>query len=166
MKKDFRNKQSWKKVLHEIYLIAPNKYIEDGKFNRNNESHVIAKKLNLKSQEFQEAVSFLEEQKLIHITRFVSATPYQTWEITEKGFNVALENEKAKNMENLQLTAGLAASLIAFMTLFNFYYDRIGPNFDIGQWIILALIVIVIIGSGIGLFIVVIPLINKATNWF
>ena len=108
----------------------------------------------------------MEEQKLIHITRFVSATPYQTWEITEKGFNVALENEKAKNMENLQLTAGLAASLIAFMTLFNFYYDRIGPNFDIGQWIILALIVIVIIGSGIGLFIVVIPLINKATNWF
>lgn len=165
MKKNIKS-QIWKKVLHEIYLIAPNKYVEDEKFNRNTVTHALAKRLKLTSQEFSESISFLEEQKLIQITRFVTANSYQTWEITEKGFNVALENEKADSTEKLQITAGLAATLIAMMSLFNFVYTNLtGPALDAGQKALLFSIIIVIIASGIGLVIMVVPLINKAISY-
>lgn len=156
-------KHVWKKLLHEIYLIAPNKYTEDEKFNRNTENHAIAKKLSLKQQDFSEGVSFLEEQGLIEIKKHPN---YFWWILTEKGFNVALENEKAENMEKLQITAGLAATLIAFMSLSTFFINNLkGEAPDAGQNVLLLVIGLIILASAIGLAVMVIPLINKAMSY-
>ena len=134
----------WKKILNEIYLIAPNKYTEDNKFNRNTENHPIAKKFNLKSQDFSEGVSFLEEQGLIETKRHPN---YRWWVLTEKGFNVVLENEKNRKQEkiNLALTnATVVLALVGFIQTILYFKQFSKEVNDWVSWLILVIIGVVI----------------------
>lgn len=107
----------WKKVLNEIYSVAPHSICEGDKFPRNSNNHPTAKKLKMEGEELFKAIGFLEEQELIKIVRGNGKEFWQYWQLTEKGFNVALENQKHETEMNLLSWQKWANWLIAILTL-------------------------------------------------
>jgi hypothetical protein len=112
--------QNWKDVLGEIYRFAPHKYGESSKMTFSNNQHELARKLRISGYELMLAVAFLTDQKLL----FLNVPPGKEYsshlDITEKGFNVALENERAQSSNRFQETLVVVGALTVFFSAFSF----------------------------------------------
>ena len=149
---------NWKKILNEIYNHAPNSLCESSKCGRNDGHHPLAKKLKITGHELMLGISFLENHKLIRTDVHNNEDFWASWELTEKGFNVALENQKQNNSERLQEIIAIASVLIALITFFNFVklpMETIGQKILVyGFFIFIFVLVITIIG-------IILPIIQK-----
>jgi hypothetical protein len=105
----------WKAVLNEIYKSQPEWEYYGRGVGYIDDNHPLAKKLKISGKELQSTFSFLEEQKLIKYDEhnFVS--------LTEKGFNVALENEKHRMNIYLQLVMSYFTSILVVTTIYQFF---------------------------------------------
>jgi hypothetical protein len=127
---------NWIKVLDEIWKFAPNKY---GRGTGYEDSHSLAKKLNITGHELMLIASFLEEQKLIEYDK-----QSHNWiEITSKGFDVAFQNhngEKSDRSNQGSLFLSLAVTIFAVISLLlgiQNWYQRL----SISILLVLALII-------------------------
>lgn len=156
---------NWKKILNEIYNHSPNSWCESNKCSRNNDNHPIAKKLKINGQELMLGISFLENHKLIKTEVHNSKEFWASWELTGKGFNIALENQKQKNSERLQEIIAIGTVLVASITFFNFL--KLPTVLDLKQKILVYgflgfILVLVITMVGI-----IWPIIRRRTDeWF
>ncbi len=164
-KSNVDKREIWKDLLHEIYSPDPILWTEDHQFNLRNVRDILGKKLKLNKEEFQENIAFLEEMGLVK-SKTVGRRPlWSCWELTEKGFTVALENEKAKGTQALQIVVSLGGTILALIALIGFL-DTILPK-NIWKEGTLFVLFILLIACTVGLVCVITPLINKAikTKW-
>lgn len=101
-------KNRWKIVLNEIYQFSPNRY---GR-GRKGDWEALAEKTDLSGTEVEEAIGFLNDMKLIKLD-----PGYHFVILEEKGFNVALSNEKEKNSLVVQRLLIVFTSLLAYSAL-------------------------------------------------
>jgi len=105
--------KSWKEILNEIYNSLPSQYGRGTKGIDDN--HPLAKKLKISGFELEQCLMFLSDQKLIYYKE-------NNWiGLTEKGFNIALENEKHKSNLQLQLTITVFTAFLVITNMFNFF---------------------------------------------
>ncbi|MCK4429491.1 MAG: hypothetical protein KAU95_03885 [Candidatus Aenigmarchaeota archaeon] len=105
------DKNEWRLVLNEIYkdkwIIYSVKEVD--------EKHPLAKELKISGRSLQKTLSFLEGTDLIKIKEdnFIY--------LTQKGFNVARENEHMVLSETLQFLIVYFTTIIALTTMCNFF---------------------------------------------
>lgn len=119
-KQKYPDGSNWNGILNEIYNHSPNSWCESSQCGRNDGNHPIAKKLKITGQKLKLGISFLENHKLIKTQVHNSKEFWASWELTDKGFNIALENQKQKNSERLQEIIAIGTVLVASITFFNF----------------------------------------------
>ncbi len=134
----------WKKVLNEIYQAKEIKWAAI----LGSQNHPISKKLRITHKQLVQSIKYLELQKLIKedIRKYLDIP--ESLILTEKGFNVALENEKAEGQKGLTLVASLAASIVALVALYRFIYLEVGPNLDWGQEVVFFIFFILLLFLG------------------
>ncbi|VVB79526.1 Uncharacterised protein [uncultured archaeon] len=126
---EIRKPNTWKKVLLEIYRHAPGKYCSSGKMSYWDDQHDLAKRLRIKGHELGESISFLEDNKLTRLN-IQSYKEYSDWvDLTEKGFNIALELEKQsrevrekKRVDLLQLWLVILTAILAISAIVNILF--------------------------------------------
>lgn len=107
-----KERRRWKAVLNEVYRLSPHGY-GIGKEGLT-DTHPLAKKLKVSGQEIMLSLSFLESNGLIKYGD-------HNWiELTDKGFGVALENEKSGNNARLQAMAIFVSLILAATAIFSF----------------------------------------------
>lgn len=106
--------KSWKEVLNEIYRYLPSEY-GWGKGGITDD-HPLAKKLKISGFELNQGLIFLSEQGLIDR----KGADKNWFNLTEKGFNVALENEKHRTNIHLQLLVGIFTIILVITGIFDF----------------------------------------------
>ncbi|MGE0792672.1 MAG: hypothetical protein AB7V77_00665 [Candidatus Woesearchaeota archaeon] len=93
----------WKKVLLKLYDSAPNYYGESDKEPWNSNKHPLAKNLKISGYELCVSIIFLKDQKLVFEWEKIFDKTVKNksikLELTEKGFNVAMDLEKHKDTE-------------------------------------------------------------------
>lgn len=99
---------NWKRVLHKFYNHAPNHF---------DNMKQVADELKISINEVGSATDFLKIQKLIK----VEGTEQKYYVITEKGFNVALQNEKEVNDMKIQFAFMSFSAIVAVATLADFF---------------------------------------------
>lgn len=151
----------WKEILNEIYNIAPSKICESENFKRNDDNHPLAKRLKIKGQALFLGVSFLQEQGLIEVKKGNGKEFYNTWKLTEKGFNIALENQKAESSERLQEIIALGTVLLALVGFFSFIYPLYGKNINSAQEAFLTSLIFLIFFILIVMIATIFPIIKK-----
>jgi len=135
---EFSN-QNWIKVLDTIWKRAPNRYGR-GKTDYD-ENHPLVKRLKIKAHELMLIMSFLEEQGLIEYDQLE-----RNWiNLTEKGFDVALQNQSAdrarrNNQASLFLSLVIAIAVIGGVL--------IGIDNLIEKWLVTGLFVVAFIVGG------------------
>ncbi|HDZ61442.1 MAG TPA: hypothetical protein ENH46_07045 [Candidatus Pacearchaeota archaeon] len=154
----------WKKILNEIYNHSPNSWCESNKMGRNEDNHPLARKFKISGHELMLGISFLEDHKLIETIKGNGKEYWAFWKLTEKGFNVALENEKSSSTERLHEIIAIGTVLIASITFFNFLTFK--GELDWGQkamiWGLMIFILVLVI-TMVG---IIWPIINKRINEF
>lgn len=161
-KQKYPDGSNWKKILNEIYNHSPNSWCESNKCGRNDDNHPIAKKLKISGQELMLGISFLEDHKLIENVRGNRKDYWAFWKLTEKGFNVVLENQKQDSSERLQEIIAIGTVVLVLITLSNHiqFTNDAGIIKEIGV-IIFAFFILVCVITMIG---VVWPIIKKRTD--
>jgi hypothetical protein len=107
-----KHRKRWKKVLNEIYDFSPHEYglSKSGV----TDEHDLAKKLKIPGQELMLSLMFLKDHGLIEYKD-------HNWIIlTERGFSVALENEKFRNNATIQGMSVFVALLLVLTASFSF----------------------------------------------
>ena len=111
-----KENKNWKDILNEIYIISPSFY-GGGKLGID-DNHPLAIKLNISGENLMKSLLFLESHKLIE------HTPNDNYILlTEKGFNVALENEKHKTDTFLQFSIGIFTIVLAVTGVYEFLHS-------------------------------------------
>ena len=135
---EFSN-QNWIKALDTIWKYAPNRYGR-GKTDYD-EKHPLVKRLKIKAHELMLIMSFLEEQGLIEYDQ-----SERNWiNLTEKGFDVALQNQSAdRSRRNNRATLFLSLVIAIAVT----GGVLIGIDNYIEKWLISGLFVAAFIVGG------------------
>ena len=115
------NKGHWRKILLEIYNSAPNKWGYSSKIGYSENSHPLAKKFKISGHELMLNICFLEDNKLIKTNPSGEGIDFSAvWNLTEKGFNVALDLEKHASDQKIQKLLASGGSIIAVLSIINF----------------------------------------------
>ncbi len=123
--------RNWIKVLDEIWKSAPHRYAA-GKTGYD-ENHPLAKRLKIKAQDLESIMIFLDEQGLIKYE-------YMGINLTEKGFDVAFQNQSAEKTSKIN-KASLFFS--AAIVIFAFANLILGMEVDVyTKWGIIAAILV------------------------
>jgi hypothetical protein len=110
--KAMKERRRWKAVLNKIYSALPHEY-GIGKEGIT-DAHPLAKRLKIPGQELMLSLSFLEDYELIKYRNHNEII------LTERGFEVALENEKSMNNVKLQAMTIFVSLILAITAIFNF----------------------------------------------
>lgn len=112
---------NWKRVLREIYDYAPSEWGESNKLDKYSNNHALAKKLKISGQELGNTISFLENQKVIE-TQITCKNSYTaSWVLTEKGFNIARENQNFKLGAVLQTIIIYLTTILVITGMFDLF---------------------------------------------
>jgi len=135
MPENKRGACSWKKVLRSIYGHGPHRY-GTGK-GQIKDDHPLAKDTGLKGADVDSSLIFLHEMQLIEYEGANSLGA--SIALTEKGFNVALENEKIKESSLLGSAILLFTAMAAMTAAFSFVHE-IYPNYNSIQFSVIYLV--------------------------
>jgi uncharacterized membrane protein YkgB len=123
--------------LKEIVDYAPNRY-RRGKRGYE-EDHPLVKRLKITAYELTMIMSFLEEQGLFEYDK-----QEQNWiNLTSKGFDVALQNQRAVNTERTNKASLFLSLVIALVAIANLLIGIPSPIEKWGVTIILSIAIIV-----------------------
>jgi len=138
MEKNNTSNKNWKGALDAIYNLAPDSWIEGEKFAISSDDQPLAKKLGIKGNELSRIITFLKQQGLIETKKHTPQSPNAFWQITEKGFNVALENEKRFSEERgsreqfgLNRTIKDATVVLAIAAFLDFLFYILSKDFTL-----------------------------------
>ncbi|MBN2102088.1 MAG: hypothetical protein JW716_04425 [Candidatus Aenigmarchaeota archaeon] len=119
---------NWKEILLEIYHTAPHLYGQSHYINYQNDNHPIAKKIKITGKELDAGILFLllhgliEENNKKEVLDMISEN-WSSWiELTEKGFQVALDIEKNRSETRTNNAIVLLTSIIAFTGAASFLF--------------------------------------------
>src|SRR3989344_7092015 len=152
----------WKKVLNEIYESSPTLWFSNNKLSFWEDRHGLARELNISGSSLGKSLIFLQETKLVELQQQnPEDRGEQTIVLTEQGFNVALENEKAEGWERLQLVACYAAATLAFIAVFSFIQSLVGEPLTLEYRVLLSSVFLLVFGSVFGLSVMIWKVINR-----
>lgn len=119
---------SWKKILLGIYTMSPTKVLASSWDSFNNDEDILACALKIKGDELYYGLLFLRDNGLVKLEKLNSneeANPILN--LTEKGFNVALELENQRSNKNMQFGIAIFTAVLA-MSAFIEIYEKYGHN--------------------------------------
>lgn len=110
--------KEWRRVLHKIYIKSPSQY--GGGNPVCSDNNTLAKVTNLTGVELLQITMFLIDYELISLE-----SPH-FWKITQKGIDVALQNEEIKRDKELKYWLIICAVISTLITFVHFILIIIG----------------------------------------
>ncbi len=110
-----KNPNEWRKVLHELYK---ENFIFENASDMNEDGNPFQRKIGISQRSLQKSLWFLTQNKLVKIKPMGSSSVYQ---ITEKGFQVAREEQNHKLNALLQVVIIYFTSILVLTAMFDLF---------------------------------------------